>query len=160
MRNQIPILATLSTPYQSALHAAGEGLVVLGTLGLAPSGVLHLIDVSSPSAPDVLAELTLPVGPEEVVVDGSLAYVASFVEIYDYATWTEFYVVDVSSPTSPLVLATLPGFSNPQSIAVSEGHVFVVWKERWYAGGPSGVWFRLRASVGAAHQGRIHLLVD
>ena len=92
-----------------------------------PNGLV-IVDVATPSMPDVVATLSL--GPDSitrVVLPSGASTEASPPSIACVVSGRAgLQVVDLSDPTSPVVAAPIDTRGNPQSVAMRGQHVYVV----------------------------------
>ena len=100
-------------PYGPAYTVAVSGT----TAYLGSGAVLLVLDVSSPAAPTVLADVYLQDVARGVAVAGSYAYVADF--------WGGLRVIDVSNPAAPFEVGSYdtPGWA--RGVAVAGSYVYV-----------------------------------
>lgn len=71
---------------------------------------LYIVDVTQPSAPQVVATVAPPLGPSAVKVVGDRAYVTLAIE--------SLLVIDVSNPRRPVEVASVPVFGQLDDIAI------------------------------------------
>jgi hypothetical protein len=81
-----------------------------------------VVDVSDPTAPQIVASIEMPLWSPNLVVDGSYAYVSS----------GDFMIIDVSDPTAPSIVSSISFFPDPaEDVAVSGSYAYVAC---YYAG--------------------------
>jgi len=100
-----------SMPSATAVAAAGE----LAYFNTGP--VLHVADVSDPTNPQVLGEVTLPGRITAIAVDGSTSYVAM--------GGAGVSIVDVGNPWAPEVASSIETPWASLDVAVSGRHLYV-----------------------------------
>jgi len=87
-----------------------------------PDSGLHVVDVSTPSSPAIVAGLDLPGFESNVEVVGDLAYVT----VLGGDPGFGIRIVDVSVPAAPLETAAIPGDDRlPVDVHVESGAAFV-----------------------------------
>src|SRR5262249_36557233 len=83
------------------------------------SQMLQIVDVSTPSSPQVLGSLIVAGNPIAVAVAGRYVYL-----LYQFSTTLD--VIDVSNPSNPVSVGLVATGNLPQSIALSGRYAYVV----------------------------------
>ncbi|MCB0216073.1 MAG: hypothetical protein H6648_06715 [Caldilineae bacterium] len=118
------------TPARTSQAPAWQGVAVPGQIAIAGSRayltldessqapMLGTIDISTPTAPRLIAQLPLAFEPWQLAADASLVYLTT-------GLTERVHVFDMRSPDSPIELPSIELESVPYSIAAADGSLWV-----------------------------------
>jgi len=109
-------IATVSLDYSYVIGAANHLAYVATEAGL------QIVDLTQPAAPVPRGRIAVAWRPADVLIAGTLAYIAAF----DHGPIVNFgfYIVDVSNADAPQLLGEVPG--SAVRVAVQGDHAYVV----------------------------------
>jgi hypothetical protein len=119
-----PLLPVIAGVYDDLGIEDGRGIYVEGDYAYITfaSGVdFAVIDVSNPALPVLSGTLDVANVPNEVVVSGNYAYIASS------SNTTEVVIVDISAPASPVLagVLNLPGNTDANTVSLEGSDLYV-----------------------------------
>lgn len=143
-----------------AISIASQGNYVYLGRATNPANEFFTINVTDPANPSVSGQLALGGDPNDIVVNGNYAYIASS------DNSAELTIVDISNPASPLVAATFDltagnsGNANADGLAVVIGKTNYVYLTRSTSGGKEFYVFDISTPTSPSLVGSVDLNGD